>query len=95
MVIACLSSRRKGRSLALSRFLKMTPREWRLVRPFEEVIRLLLPFLPTPHNIRKEGQERESILVVEVLEYRGTGDSFSSLLDLLPSARNRSETRIF
>jgi ADP-heptose:LPS heptosyltransferase len=56
---------------ARATFLRMPPRKWRLVRALEEVIRLLLPFLPAPHHMRKEGLERESILVVE---YWNIGD---------------------
>jgi heptosyltransferase-2 len=52
-------------------FVKMTPRKWRLVRLFERVLRLTLPFLPAPQSAAGTNAATKRILVVE---YWNLGD---------------------
>lgn len=52
-------------------FLKMTPRKWRLVRMFERVLKLFLPFLPRPLSQVNSSTRQKAVLVVE---YWNLGD---------------------
>jgi ADP-heptose:LPS heptosyltransferase len=56
---------------ARASFLKMTPRRWRLVQAFESVVRLILPLLPSPGQIKHGEGPPKSILVIE---YWNLGD---------------------
>lgn len=66
---------------ARASFVKMTPRKWRLVRLFENFLKLMLPLLPSPRAMKNREAPPLSVLVVE---YWNLGD----LAILVPFLRN-------
>jgi|HubBroStandDraft_2_1064218.scaffolds.fasta_scaffold26189_2 ADP-heptose:LPS heptosyltransferase len=66
-----ISGRASYDAAARVSFVKMTARKWRLVRLFERVLRLALPFLPAPQSTAGTHAAPKRILVVE---YWNLGD---------------------
>jgi ADP-heptose:LPS heptosyltransferase len=62
---------REVEAMARARFLRMTPRKWRLVRAFETVMRMLSVILPSGRAAENSNARPATILVVE---YWNLGD---------------------